>query len=501
MSKNSLVKYDFTKVSRFNVILILIFSSLLIAQGYFVGGIPHAIKVATATLSTTFIAFIMFLLIRRQLINITIGGIIICFAPIVSALSLLYFNEGSIAKSVFLVFCIAICQVALYFRSKMILYYAIIFNLTISLYYYRFPDILMGGSNHSIRDLITRMIILNCMFLVLYFLAKWGNEYIATAVEKEKQGSELLEKLNNTMEKLKGGIVILNGSITKSSEGIEDIKEASGNITVSINEISKGVEEEASEVYSISNSMNSATVSIAEVKQLSKDIKSISDTIINIVSQNSDEINKMNDQMNTIRSSVSSSLSTVIELQDNMNNINSFLTGITDIAEQTNLLALNAAIEAARAGEAGKGFAVVADEVRKLAEQSSKTANEIYDIILKTQEKTKTALERAQEGNRAVEIGTGVVKEVHQGFETIKNSFNSMGKKIENEDSMIEEITDTFAMVQEKLESIAAISEEHAAASEEILASIENENSRIIDLAEETKTIRNLSNDLENLCK
>ncbi|KAB3530061.1 methyl-accepting chemotaxis protein [Alkaliphilus serpentinus] len=503
MSKVSLANYDVLKVSRFNTILIAIFSLLLTAQAYFNGdgSYTHTLKVGSATASATIVAFIVYLLMRKNFIKVSIGGTIVCLAPLGGGLSLLYLSEGTISTRVFLVFCICICQVALYFRKQMILYYAIIFNIFILAYYYKFPQYLMGNIEEISREFLSRMIILNCIFLVLYFLTKWGNEYIATAIEKEKQGRDLLDKLNSTMKKLQGGIVILNESISKSSKGIEDIKEASSSITLSINEISKGVEEEASEVYTISNSMTNASMSIAEVKQLSNEVKSISDTIIDIVSANSKEINKMNHQMNTIRTSVSSSLSTVTELQDSMSHISSFLSGITDIAEQTNLLALNAAIEAARAGESGKGFAVVADEVRKLAEESNKTAKEIHDIIIRTQEKAKIALERALEGNSAVEIGTGVVKEVHQGFETIKDSFSTMGMKIKKEDSMIEEISSTFSTVQEKLESIAAISEEHAAATQEILASIENENSRIIDLADETKIIKDLSNDLDNLCR
>jgi methyl-accepting chemotaxis protein len=184
-----------------------------------------------------------------------------------------------------------------------------------------------------------------------------------------------------------------------------------------------------------------------------------------------------------------------------MDSINNFLSGITHIADQTNLLALNAAIEAARAGEAGKGFAVVADEVRKLAEQSSKTVQDINSIIGSIQDKTKSALLKAQEGNEAVDSGYNIVNGVYESFNNMQNSFNDMSNNISRENNMIIKIKSLFENIHLQLENIASISEEHAATTQEVMASVEDQNNRIVEIAGSMDHISQLSDGLKEISK
>ncbi|MDS0526710.1 methyl-accepting chemotaxis protein [Clostridium sp. SHJSY1] len=109
----------------------------------------------------------------------------------------------------------------------------------------------------------------------------------------------------------------------------------------------------------------------------------------------------------------------VQELNNNMDKVNNFLTGITQISEQTNLLSLNSYIEAARAGEAGKGFAVVADEVRKLAEESGNIVREIDIILKEIKDITEKVSFEVNRGNEVTKEGKEIVMQVNQGFSEI----------------------------------------------------------------------------------
>ena len=189
----------------------------------------------------------------------------------------------------------------------------------------------------------------------------------------------------------------------------------------------------------------------------------------------------MDKQMNLINISATESLSTVEELQSNMDEIITFLSGITQIADQTNLFALNAAIEAARAGESGKGFAVVADEVRKLAEQTSNTVKQIDQIMTKIKIKSLKVVDKVKDGSIATNEGTVLITDVTEGFNKIQLSFKDIDSNIANELKMIENASSIFSKIHLETESIASISEEQSSATEEMLATME-EQSKIINL-------------------
>jgi methyl-accepting chemotaxis protein len=157
--------------------------------------------------------------------------------------------------------------------------------------------------------------------------------------------------------------------------------------------------------------------------------------------------------MQAINEAVSAGAVSVTELGKRGEQIGEIIKVINDIADQTNLLALNAAIEAARAGEHGRGFAVVADEVRKLAERTTKATEEVAGSIRAIQDETRTAVERMTTGTQQVEVG---VEKANAAGITLKG--------------IVASANDVASMIQ----SIAAASEQQSSASEQISRSLES---------------------------
>lgn len=186
------------------------------------------------------------------------------------------------------------------------------------------------------------------------------------------------------------------------------------------------------------------------------------------------------EQMNEIHNTVTDSSHIIEKLNDQSKEIDNIVGIMAGIANQTNLLALNAAIEAARAGEQGRGFAVVADEVRKLAEQSEGSAHQITELIKNVQLQVKLAVDSMKKGTGKVEEGLHKSEEVQGAFQEIHVAVEEVVAKVKGVVNSVEgvwqgsqRIMTAVEVVHAKAMEGASASQENAAASEEQLASME----------------------------
>jgi methyl-accepting chemotaxis protein len=203
------------------------------------------------------------------------------------------------------------------------------------------------------------------------------------------------------------------------------------------------------------------------------------------------------DQMQVINSSVKHSTEVVQRLGSSSKQIGEIVDVITGISSQTNLLALNAAIEAARAGEQGRGFAVVADEVRKLAEQSQAAAKKIAVIVKEIQTETDNTVRYMQQGNLEVEQGTQVISAAGERFSQIDVLVDSLYGQIENIAAQIGELATTGYEMLEAVETVKGSAEASMENSNLITKTIENHTVTVAELAADTETIVKLANEVQ----
>jgi methyl-accepting chemotaxis protein len=374
---------------------------------------------------------------------------------------------------------ISIVMISLYFNKTLILIFGAIVNALIIIFAILAQDNLFVGQYENIGSLIALLLYIDIAISVLYCLTRWGSDLVRSSEEEGSKAKRLLGDLEKTMKAINENYTVLNKDISESASSLDAIKDTSSGIISTVQEVAKGVSEQASGISQISEMMNEADQNVIDVHNSSRELASVSDTASKVVLEGSEEISNMDKQMKIISNSVDASLSTVEELQSNMDDINNFLLGITQIAGQTNLLSLNAAIEAARAGESGKGFAVVADEIRKLAEQSAAIVKQISDIVSNIKGKTEDVLSTAQSGSTATREGVIIVNKVNESFEKIEESFKAINQYILSELGMIEKTTSLFSKIRQESEGIASISEEHSASTEEMLATMQEQNASI----------------------
>lgn len=270
----------------------------------------------------------------------------------------------------------------------------------------------------------------------------------------------------------------LNNALLNVKDAVSATSGASAEIASNAEDLSSGVQTQSSQVEEIAGAVEQMT-------------KTISETSMNIslVAENSKKANisaengtkktiEAKKGMEDILKSASETGRIITSLVNKTDQIGQVSMVINDIADQTNLLALNAAIEAARAGEQGRGFAVVADEVRKLAERTSKATKEIGETIKIIQSEAKEADSSMSLAQKSVKTGVAITEEVTLVLSEIQN----MNRK-----------------VADMIHQVAAASEEQTAAAEEISKSIENINSVIHNSASSTKGIARSAEDLSRL--
>jgi methyl-accepting chemotaxis protein len=242
----------------------------------------------------------------------------------------------------------------------------------------------------------------------------------------------------------------------------------------------------------ISGSMQEITANIQTVTDSSMEAASKAGTGQQVIGQ-------VISQMSLINERVRTSAGVVQELGVKSTEIESITALITSIAAQTNLLALNAAIEAARAGEHGRGFAVVADEVRKLAEQSGVAAEQVQNLIGEIQKQTTNAITAMEHGTEAVNEGIVLVNHAGAAFEDILQAVDGVSHQTQGVAAAVQQVNAGTQMMAESMTGIAEVSEQSATNTQQVAASVEETNASMQEIASGSNMLAQMSEELLSL--
>ena len=359
--------------------------------------------------------------------------------------------------------------------------------------------------------------------IIIYFFANSFSKPIIEIAEKAEKiaGKDLSIEITNVKNKDEIGELAksFNHMVTSLRAMIQDIDEASQQVASTSEQLMASSEQTSQATELITESIQQiavgsdsslkgtieATEVVSEISkgmdQIALNIQLVSDGAVETsqaAKTGNDTIKDSIEQMNLVHHSTEEMSMVITSLGEKSQEISQVISLITNIAEQTNLLALNAAIEAARAGEHGKGFAVVADEVRKLAEQSGHATKDVSQLISEIQKEVDQTVRAMEMGQNRVKEGIVSVNNAGEAFKQITIQVEHVSAQIQDVSAAIEEINASTDQLVQTIDEAQKIAEQQSSYSQNVAASAEEQNASMEEIAAASGMLADMAEKLQH---
>lgn len=365
--------------------------------------------------------------------------------------------------------------------------------------------ILLSAVSIVVTFIFTGIITININKLITGFNKMDKGDLSARVSIKSKDefgllGAQFNEMVNNVGEIIgsvsQSSITVLD-SATELASMSEETNSSASEVSRAVEEVAHGATEQAQYSTDAAMSITNLAEKLEQINDATVIMNDLSNNASKLTTKGLERVESLIDKSNSTHDSTARVYELIMEMSNSMEKINAISNTIDMITEQTNLLSLNASIEAARSGEAGKGFAVVANEIRKLAEQSKDSTVQIKTTVNEIQEKTEQSVKAMNKTTETVKEQTIEVDQTQNLFTDIKDAVGYLSEHVEKIRNFTTDINTMKENIVSQIENISAVSEETASASEEVTASTEQIASTMDQISEHSTNLSLLAEDLK----
>jgi len=309
--------------------------------------------------------------------------------------------------------------------------------------------------------------------------------------------NHLIESLSDIASNVRRSAESVSAAATELSASSEEINSSTMEISTSVQQIAHGAELQSRKVEETTSAMEAIVATVASVSERADEASRITQDASRFALHGEEATTQAIAKIGEVQQAIVTLASSVELLGRRSEEIGKIVDVITSIADQTNLLSLNAAIEAARAGESGRGFSVVAEEVRKLAEGSGKAAEQIGELIKEVQTETAKAVKYMEIGTSEVALGTEVVGRTGDVLREINDAVSRTAALADEIARAMGEQRDRTSAVDRAMHDIAAVVEQNAASAEETAAAAQEQTACMEEVSSSAQDLADMAHRLE----